>query len=43
MEVAQQLTRCEYDDQYGLMQEGGLAKFKRMFPAADFILRAYVQ
>lgn len=43
MEVAQQLTRCEYDDQYGLMQDGGLAKFKRMFPAADYIKRAYVQ
>ncbi len=43
MEVAQKLTRCEYDDQHGLQQEGGLAKFKRQFPAADFILRAYLQ
>ena len=29
MDVAQKLSRCEFDDQYGLMQEGGLDKFKR--------------
>lgn len=43
MEVAQKLYRCEYDDQFGLMQEGGLAKFKKIYPEADYITKAYVK
>jgi peptidyl-prolyl cis-trans isomerase A (cyclophilin A) len=43
MDVAQKLCRCEYDDQFGLMQEGGLAKFQKMYPDADYITKAYVK
>lgn len=43
MEVAQKLYRCEFDDQFGLMQEGGLAKFKQQYPDADYITKAYVK
>ncbi|MCB1220760.1 MAG: peptidylprolyl isomerase [Planctomycetales bacterium] len=42
MDVADSLFRCEYDDQEGLAAEGGLAKFREMFPEADFIELAYV-
>jgi cyclophilin family peptidyl-prolyl cis-trans isomerase len=43
MDVAQKLCRCEYDDQWGLMQEGGLDKFKAQFPEGDYIVKAYVK
>lgn len=43
MDVAQKLCHCEYDDQWGLMQEGGLDKFKAQFPEADYIVKAYVK
>ncbi|MEZ5338677.1 MAG: peptidylprolyl isomerase [bacterium] len=43
MEVADSLHRCEYDDQYGLQQPGGIDVFKDMFPEADYILKAYVR
>ncbi len=43
LEVAENLHRCEYDDQFGLSQAGGLQVFRDMFPDADFILRAFVR
>jgi peptidyl-prolyl cis-trans isomerase A (cyclophilin A) len=43
MDVAQKLFRCEFEDQFGLMQEGGLDKFKRQYPGADYITKAYVK
>ena len=43
LEIADALHRCEYNDQYGLSQPGGLDDFRNMFPEADFILRAYVR
>jgi len=42
-DVAQNLFRCEYTDQPGLAAEGGLAKFKQMYPYADYITKAYVR
>jgi len=43
MDVALKLTRCEYGDQAGLAGPGGIDAFKKMFPEADFITKAYVQ
>jgi cyclophilin family peptidyl-prolyl cis-trans isomerase len=42
MDIADSLARCEYSDQYRLKGAGGLEDFKRRFPDADYILRAYV-
>jgi len=42
MELATDLHKCEWNDQYGLTQPGGLEKFKKAFPEADFITKAYV-
>ena len=42
MDVADKLTRCEYQRQDILAAEGGLAQFKKMFPNADYITKAYV-
>ena len=42
MDVADSLTRCEYNDQGGLAAAGGLESFKKRFPAGDYITRAYV-
>jgi cyclophilin family peptidyl-prolyl cis-trans isomerase len=42
-DVAQELYRCEWGDQFGLGQEGGLATFKQAHPDADFIVKAYVR
>ena len=41
MDAALSLHRCEYNDQQGLSQPGGLATFQERFPEADYILRAY--
>lgn len=43
MDVALKLYQCEYDDQGGLAAPGGLESFKRVYPKADYILRAYVK
>lgn len=43
MDVAQKLFRCQYPDQGGLAAQGGLEKFKAMFPQADYIMKAYVK
>jgi len=43
MKIADKLTRCEYNDQHGLGLKGGLATFKKMYPKADYIKRAYVK
>lgn len=43
MEIADGLARCEYNDQHGLQQPGGLADFKRRFPSADYIVKATIQ
>jgi peptidyl-prolyl cis-trans isomerase A (cyclophilin A) len=42
MDVADKLTRCEFADQGGLAMQGGLEKFKTMFPKADYITKATV-
>lgn len=42
-DVAKALYRCEWRDQHGLGQEGGLEKFKQAHPDADYILKAYVR
>jgi cyclophilin family peptidyl-prolyl cis-trans isomerase len=42
MDVADKLTRCEYQDQGGLGAEGGMKSFKAMFPKADYIKTAKV-
>ena len=42
MDVADALFRCEFDDQDGLALEGGLEKFRELFPEADYIKMAYV-
>lgn len=41
MDVADSLTRCEFKDQGSLGQPGGMEMFKKMFPDADYITRAY--
>jgi peptidyl-prolyl cis-trans isomerase A (cyclophilin A) len=43
MDVADKFTRCEYQDQDMLSGPGGLDDFKRKFPSADFITKAYVE
>ena len=43
MDVADKLARCEYDDQHRLQGPGGLDDFKRRFPQADYIVKAYVE
>ena len=43
LDVADGLHRCEYNDQYGLSQSGGIDDFKETFPEADYILKAYVK
>lgn len=43
MEVADSLHRCEFDDQFGLGQEGGMQVFRDMFPDADYIKKAYIR
>jgi cyclophilin family peptidyl-prolyl cis-trans isomerase len=43
MDLADSFTRCEYNDQYRLKQQGGLEDFQRRFPQADYIKRAYIQ
>lgn len=43
MDVADKLTRCEFQDQGGLAGPGGIAKFKAMFPSADYIKKAYIK
>ena len=43
MDIALGLHKCEWNDQYGLTQPGGLEKFKQAFPEADFITKAYVK
>lgn len=42
MDVAQKLERVEYQDQAGLAAAGGIDAFKKAFPNADFITKAYV-
>jgi cyclophilin family peptidyl-prolyl cis-trans isomerase len=43
IDIASKLTKCEYSDQGGLAAPGGLDAFKKMFPNADFITKAYVE
>jgi cyclophilin family peptidyl-prolyl cis-trans isomerase len=43
MEVASKLSKAEFQDQGGLAQPGGLDAFKKMFPNADYITKAYVK
>jgi cyclophilin family peptidyl-prolyl cis-trans isomerase len=43
MEVAQKLERVEFGNQGALAGPGGLDAFKKMFPKADFITKAYVK
>jgi peptidyl-prolyl cis-trans isomerase A (cyclophilin A) len=43
MDVARKLACVEYDDQFGLSMPGGMDDFKRSFPNADYIKRAYVR
>jgi peptidyl-prolyl cis-trans isomerase A (cyclophilin A) len=42
MDVADKLARCEFDNQGALGSTGGLDMFKKKFPEADYIVRAYV-
>jgi cyclophilin family peptidyl-prolyl cis-trans isomerase len=42
-DVAQKLNHCEWGDQFGLGQPGGLEKFKQAHPDADYIVKAYVR
>ena len=42
MDVADALYRCEFEEQDALAAEGGLAKFREMFPDADYIELAYI-
>lgn len=43
MDVANGLHRCEYNDQFGLSQAGGMDDFKEEYPDADYILKAFVK
>ena len=43
MDVAHKLAAVEYNDQWGLAQEGGMADFRKQFPNADYIVKAAVQ
>ena len=43
MDVANKLFRAEFADQGALSAPGGLEAFKKMFPQADFIKKAYVK
>lgn len=43
MDVANKLFRAEFADQGTLAGPGGLDAFKKMFPQADFIKKAYVK
>lgn len=42
-DVAQELHRCEWNDQGGLAVEGGIVRFKKAHPEADYITRAVVK
>lgn len=43
MDVVQKLHRCVFENQGELSAAGGLAKFKAMFPEADYITKAYIK
>lgn len=42
MDVVDKFTRCEFQDQGGLGQPGGMKKFKDLYPKGDFIKTARV-
>jgi cyclophilin family peptidyl-prolyl cis-trans isomerase len=43
MDVAENLTKCQFSDQTALAGPGGMDAFKKMFPNADYINKAYVK
>jgi peptidyl-prolyl cis-trans isomerase A (cyclophilin A) len=43
MDVADKLYACQFENQGALASEGGMAAFKKMFPQADYITKAYVK
>lgn len=43
MDVVAKLERVEYQDQQGLSMAGGMEAFKKMFPKADYIKKAYIK
>ena len=43
MDVVDKLAYCEYRDQRALAHQNGMDRFKKQFPDADYILRAYIR
>ena len=43
MDIALSLHACEFGDQGGLAAPGGLDRFKREYPDADYITKAYIR